>query len=154
MRSHRGRAPNFSSFNAWFYNETLSFSASTDKSLRLDFAEHLLPQRKHVQIQLREDRNVRQNDNPQEVIVREGEIDWIRQFDAPYLARAGIALGPVETQQLTGHSDRVQRNESGVSVSRKTHMKLECAPTVWLCNGNIYLKNTKMLGTMLSKLRP
>lgn len=73
-----------------------------------------------MQIQLREDRNVREHHNPQEIIVRECEIERIRHFDAPDFTRIGIALGPIEAQELTGHSDRVQCNEGSISAREES----------------------------------
>lgn len=71
------------------------------------FAQYLLSKREHVQIQLRENRDVSQNGDPQEVVIGEGEVVEVWHLDAPDLARSRVVLGPVEAEQLACDPDRV-----------------------------------------------
>lgn len=77
-------------------------------------AQDLPPLGKHVQVHLREQRNVQQHDEPQEVEIGEGEVGRIGHLDAPLFGFAHVALGPEEAQQLTRHSDRIESDEGRV----------------------------------------
>lgn len=78
-------------------------------------AKNFPPLGKHVQVHLREQRNVEQHDQPQEVEVREGEVVGIWHFDAPLLGFSDVALRPIETQQFSRYSNRVEYDEGRVS---------------------------------------
>lgn len=71
--------------------------------------------REHVQVHLREQRNVQQHHEPQEVQVREGDIEPVRHLHGPDLDLARKVLRPIEAQQLTGHADRIEGDEGGVA---------------------------------------
>lgn len=72
-----------------------------------------------MQIQLREQRNVQQHDEPQEIVIRERGVQFVGQLDAPDGVVARVRLGIVEAQQLTGHADRIEHDESGVAAQKK-----------------------------------
>lgn len=67
-----------------------------------------------MQVHLREQGNVQQHNEPQEVEVGEGEVVRIGHLDAPLFGFAHVALGPEEAQQLTRHSDRIESDEGRV----------------------------------------
>ena len=51
----------------------------------LSTSKDLLAQCKHVQVEMREDWNVKQHHNPQEIKVRECKVETIWEFNAPLL---------------------------------------------------------------------
>lgn len=76
--------------------------------------EHLLALGKHVQVHLREERNVEEHDKPEEVQVGESEIKFVGHLDGPHFLCACVTLSPVEAQQLARHTDRVQNDKGCV----------------------------------------
>lgn len=79
------------------------------------FAEYLLAQSKHVQIQLWEQWNVQQHHNPQEIVVGKGEVRGVWKFNAPNFILLCITLSPPQAQQFTSYSGWVEDDECGIT---------------------------------------
>ena len=80
--------------------------------------ENLLALRKHVEVEMWEDGNVKEHDDPQEVEVGKGEVEAVWKFDAPLLRHLHVSLAPVETEQLPSHPNWVEDDESCVSAKK------------------------------------
>lgn len=58
--------------------------------------EDLLALCKHMQVQLREQWDVQQNNKPQEVIIRKGDVQRVRHLYTPYGVVTRVRLRPVK----------------------------------------------------------
>lgn len=68
-----------------------------------------------MHVQMRENWYVHQYYYPQKVIIRKGEIPFVWKFDAPHRCITGITLCPIEAQQFTGHTNRIQNDKRCVT---------------------------------------
>lgn len=63
---------------------------------RRSATKHLFSLPKHMQVQLWEQRNVKKDDEPQEVVVRKGDVPCVGQLHTPYSVITSVRLGPVK----------------------------------------------------------
>lgn len=89
-------------------------------------AKDFLAQRKHVQVQLGEQRNVQEHHDPQEIEVGEGEIPRIWHRHRPHLRFTDMLLRPVEAKQFTGYTNGIQDDKECVTeIEKKRWLNLE-----------------------------
>lgn len=70
---------------------------------------------KHVQVHLREHRQIADAHHPGKVVERERKVEPVRHREAPFVRLAEVRLGPVEAQQFTDEPSWVEWNKDGVT---------------------------------------